>query len=167
VKWLWAEEFSRKAGQGCARVGATSGYGRGKIADQSPAVMPKPAPIQSIDEVQFTAALDQWLAEQPSRALSLKSLVLRLKPRLVQARAKGMTYQQLATFMAEQGAPCSVSTLKAHLANKRSKKPRAVQRAIGRLAADHAKSNGSTSPRIAPSTARQPGVKGGVTDEEI
>ena len=129
--------------------------------------MPKPAPIQSVDEAQLTAALDRRLAEQPAQAPSLKSLLLRLKPRLVQARTKGMTYQQLAEFMAEQGVPCSVSTLKAYLATKRSKKPRSAHRAIGRLAVANARTNGDPTKGISSTTGRQPGVKGGITDDEI
>ena len=129
--------------------------------------MPKPAPIQSVDEAQLTAALDRRLAEQPAQAPSLKSLLLRLKPRLVQARAKGMTYQQLAEFMAEQGVPCSVSTLKAYLANKRSKKQRPAQRVIGRLAVANARTNGDPTKGITSTAGRQPGVKGGITDDDI
>lgn len=129
--------------------------------------MPKPPHDPSVDDSRFTNALDQWLAQRPAPAPSLKSLVQRLKPKLIQARAKGMTYQQLATFMAEQGFACSVSTLKAHLATKRSKKPRAGNRTPGKPIASQPVITRSPMPHNESKPRHQPGIKGGISDDEI
>lgn len=127
--------------------------------------MPKPLVNQPIDVSRITDALDQWIAQRPEPAASLKSLVQQLKPKLVQARAKGMTYQQLAEFMAEQGFPCSVSTLKAHLATRRSTKRKPAHRTTNNPFG--CKAVNTRKPSDSSTLRRQKGIKGGIADDEI
>ena len=77
-----------------------------------------------------------------------------------------MTCQQ-REVTPEQDVPCSVSTLKAYLANERSKKQRTAQGGIGRIAIANARTNGDPTNGITSTTGRQPGVKGGITDDDI
>src|SRR5580658_2630673 len=74
------------------------------------------------DEGQFTKAFETWMAERPDRAPTLKTFLARIKPKLAEARSKGVTYQELAAVLRQQGIECSISTLKAYLAVKRRTK---------------------------------------------
>ena len=112
-----------------------------------------------LDDGQFTKAFDTWLADRPKTAPSLKAFITRMRPKLKDARANGVTYEQLATFLREQGIECSVSTLKAYLAAKRRPKPG------GKAAKTQAKPD-PRSP-IPPASAPRPGLKGGINESDL
>lgn len=112
-----------------------------------------------LDDGQFTKAFDTWLAERPKAAPTLKAFIARMRPKLKDARANGVTYEQLATFLREQGIECSVSTLKAYLAAKRRPKP------AGKAAKTPAKSD-PRSP-IPPVNTPRPGLKGGINERDL
>ena len=112
-----------------------------------------------LDDGEFTKAFDTWLAERPKAAPTLKAFIARMRPKLKDARANGVTYEQLANFLREQGIECSVSTLKAYLAAKRTPKPG------GKATKATAKSD-PRSPIPSPSTPR-PGLKGGINERDL
>ena len=112
-----------------------------------------------LDDGQFTKAFDTWLAERPKAAPTLKSFIARMRPKLKDARANGVTYEQLATFLREQGIECSVSTLKAYLAAKRRPKP------CGKGAKERGKAD-AKSPIPSTNTPR-PGLKGGINERDL
>jgi hypothetical protein len=112
-----------------------------------------------LDDGQFTKALDTWLAERPKAAPTLKAFIARMRPKLKDARANGVTYEQLATFLREQGIECSVSTLKSYLAAKRRPKP----------GAKTAKTPTTSDPKspIPPANTPRPGLKGGINESDL
>jgi hypothetical protein len=112
-----------------------------------------------LDDGEFTKAFDTWLAERPKAATTLKAFITRMRPKLKDARANGVTYEQLATFLREQGIECSVSTLKAYLAAKRRPKP-------GGTAAKTPVKSDPRSP-IPPTSAPRPGLKGGINERDL
>ena len=112
-----------------------------------------------LDDAEFTKAFDTWLAERPKAAPTLKAFIARMRPKLKDARANGVTYEQLATFLREQGIECSVSTLKAYLGAKRRPKP------AGKAAKTPAKSD-PKSPIPSANTPR-PGLKGGINESDL
>jgi hypothetical protein len=112
-----------------------------------------------LDDGQFMKAFDTWLAERPKAAPTLKAFITRMRPKLKDARADGVTYEQLATFLREQGIECSVSTLKAYLAAKRRPKPG------GKEAKTPAKPD-PRSPNPSASTPR-PELKGGINERDL
>ncbi len=112
-----------------------------------------------LDDGQFTKAFDTWLAERPKAAPTLKAFIARMRPKLKDARANGVTYEQLATFLREQGIECSVSTLKAYLAAKR--RPNAG----GKAAKERGKPD-ARGPIPSASTPR-PGLKGGINERDL
>ncbi len=112
-----------------------------------------------LDDREFTKAFDTWLAERPKAAPTLKAFIARMRPKLKDARANGVTYEQLATFLREQGIECSVSTLKAYLAAKRRPKP------DGKAAKDRGKAD-AKAPIPSASTPR-PGLKGGINERDL
>ena len=112
-----------------------------------------------LDDGEFTKAFDTWLAERPKVAPTLKAFIARMRPKLKDARANGVTYEQLATFLREQGIECSVSTLKAYLAAKRRSKP-------GGKAVKAAAKSDPISPIPSASTPR-PGLKGGINERDL
>jgi hypothetical protein len=61
----------------------------------------------ALDEGKFTTAFDAWLAQRPKAAPTLKSFIASMKPKLIEARRKGVTYEQLVVFLREQGVACS------------------------------------------------------------
>src|SRR3954469_14984893 len=105
------------------------------------------------DEEQFTKEFETWLADRPQTAPTLKAFIARMKPKLIDARAKGVTYAQLLAFLSEHGITCSISTLKAYLAAKRRTK--------GRTKPGQPPTKAGRKASIAPPRAPQPGVKGG------
>ena len=112
-----------------------------------------------LDDGQFMKAFDTWLAERPKAAPTLKAFITRMRPKLKDARADGVTYEQLATFLREQGIECSISTLKAYLAAKRRPKP------AGKAANTPAKAD-PRAPIPSVSTPR-PGLKGGINERDL
>ena len=112
-----------------------------------------------LDDGQFTKAFDTWLAERPKVAPTLKAFIARMRPKLKDARANGVTYEQLATFLREQGIECSVSTLKAYLAAKRRPKPG------GKASKKSGKADLKTP--IPAASTRQPGLKGGLNERDL
>ena len=112
-----------------------------------------------LDDGQFMKAFDTWLAERPKAAPTLKAFITRMRPKLKDARANGVTYEQLSTFLREQGIECSVSTLKAYLAAKRRPKPGV------KTAKTPAKSD-QRSPIPSANTPR-PGLKGGINERDL
>ena len=112
-----------------------------------------------LDDGQFTKAFDTWLAERPKAASTLKAFITRMRPKLKDARANGVTYEQLATFLREQGIQCSVSTLKAYLAAKRRTKP------AGKATKTPAKAD--PRPPIPPASTPRPGLKGGINERDL
>ena len=112
-----------------------------------------------LDDGQFTRAFDTWLAERPKAAPTLKAFIARMRPKLKDARANGVTYEQLADFLREQGIECSVSTLKAYLAAKCRPKP------AGKAAKTPAKPD-RKSPIPSANTPR-PGLKGGINERDL
>jgi hypothetical protein len=121
--------------------------------------MKKASGTLPLDDGQFTKAFDTWLAERPKAAPTLKAFIARMRPKLKGARANGVTYEQLATFLREQGIECSVSTLKAYLAAKRRPKP----------GAKAGKTPAKPDPRspILPSNTPRPGLKGGINERDL
>ena len=111
------------------------------------------------DEGKFTQAFDAWLAARPKAVPSLKTFIASIKPKLAEARRKGVTYEQLAGFLREQGIQCGISTLKAYLAVKRRPKPG------GKAAKTTAKPD-PRSPIPSTSTPR-PGLKGGINERDL
>jgi hypothetical protein len=112
-----------------------------------------------LDDGQFTTAFDTWLAERPKATPTLKAFIAQMRPKLKNARANGVTYEQLAAFLREQGIECSISTLKAYLAAKRRPKPG------GKTAKTPAKSD-PRSP-IPPANTPRPGLKGGINERDL
>jgi hypothetical protein len=112
-----------------------------------------------LDDGQFTKAFGTWLAERPKAAPTLKAFIARMRPKLKDARANGVTYEQLATFLREQGIECSVSTLKAYLAVKRRTKPGA------KAAKTPAKAD--VRAPIPSANTQQPGLKGGINERDL
>jgi len=112
-----------------------------------------------LDDGQFMKAFDTWLAERPKAAPTLKAFITRMRPKLKDARADGVTYEQLATFLREQGIECSVSTLKAYLAAKRRPKPGAK--------APKPPAKSDPRPPIPPSNTPRPGLKGGIHERDL
>ena len=112
-----------------------------------------------LDDGQFTKAFDSWLAERPKTAPTLKAFITRMRPKLKDARANGVTYEQLATFLRDQGIECSVSTLKAYLAAKRRPKP-------GCKAAKESGKSNARAPIPSANTPR-PGLKGGINERDL
>jgi hypothetical protein len=112
-----------------------------------------------LDDGQFTKAFDTWLAERPKAAPTLKAFIARMRPKLKDARANGVTYEQLAAFLHEQGIECSISTLKAYLGAKRRPSP-------GRKTG---KERGKPDVRapIPPTRARQSALKGGIDEGDL
>ena len=121
--------------------------------------MKKAKDSTALDEGKFTTAFDAWLAAWPKAAPTLKSFIASMKPKLKDARANGVTYEQLSTFLREQGIECSVSTLKAYLAAKRRPKPG------GKAAKTLAKPD----PRSPIPSANTPrlGLKGGINERDL
>ena len=76
-----------------------------------------PAPDLSVTKLEHN--LDQWLADRPADPDSIKTLIQRLRPRLVKARAQGVTYAELVAWLKTQGVTCGVSTLKVYLNARR------------------------------------------------
>jgi hypothetical protein len=111
------------------------------------------------DEEKFTQAFDAWLAARPKAVPSLKTFIASIKPKLAEARRKGVTYEQLAGFLREQGVQCGISTLKAYLAVKRRPKP-------GGKTAKNGYASGANA-SIPPASTAQPGVKGGIPDKDL
>jgi hypothetical protein len=112
-----------------------------------------------LDDGQFMKAFDTWLAERPKAAPTLKAFIARMRPKLKDARANGVTYEQLATFLREQGIECSVSTLKAYLAAKRRPK------SGGKGAKERGKAD-LKAPIPSVNTPR-PGLKGGISEKDL
>jgi hypothetical protein len=112
-----------------------------------------------LDDGQFTKAFDTWLAERPKAAPTLKAFIARMRPKLKDARANGVTYEQLATFLREQGIECSVSTLKAYLAAKRRPKPGDKGANVRGKPEAKAPTPSANAPR--------PGLKGGINEEDL
>ena len=112
-----------------------------------------------IDDEQFTKAFETWMAQRPNHASTLKTFIARIKPKLVEARAKGATYEELVGFLRQQGVECSVSTLKAYLAVKRRPKS-------GSKASKDKRRTDLKSPAL-PARTSQPGLKGGITDDQL
>jgi hypothetical protein len=113
----------------------------------------------AIDEEQFMKAFGTWMEQRPGRALTLRTFIASIKPKLAEARAKGATYEELASFLRQQGIECSISTLKAYLAVKRRSK------SGGNAAGSRRRTSAKSSP---PSViTAQPGIKGGLTDDQL
>jgi len=112
-----------------------------------------------LDDGEFTKAFDTWLAERPKAAPTLKAFIARMRPKLKDARAIGVTDEQLATFLREQGIECSVSTLKAYLAAKRRSKPG------GKAEKERGKPD-PTAP-IPSANPPRPGLKGGINERDL
>ena len=112
-----------------------------------------------LDDGQFMKAFDTWLAERPKAAPTLKAFIARMRPKLKDARANGVTYEQLATFLREQGIECSVSTLKAYLATKRRPKPGGK--------ADKTPAKTDSRPPIASANTPRLGLKGGINERDL
>ena len=126
------------------------------------------------DEEKFTQAFDTWLAGRPKAAPTLKAFIASIKPKLTEARRKGVTYEQLVAFLREQGVACSISTLKAYLAVKRRPKSggKTVKNnqppsAKSPTAAAKASAKPVASTSIPPIGAAQPGIKDGTPDDDF
>jgi hypothetical protein len=113
----------------------------------------------AIDEEQFTKAFDAWMEQRPDRARTLKTFIAGIKPKLAEARTKGATYEELAAFLRQQGIECSISTLKAYLAVKRRSK------SAGSAAGSRRRTSAKSPPP--PVITAQPGIKGGLTDDQL
>ena len=135
----------------------------------------------AIDEGKFSTAFDAWLASRPKAAPTLKSFIASMKPKLIEARRKGVTYEQLTAFLREQGVECSISTLKAYLAVRRRPKPGikivknsqtsgvkpTAQPANVSPTADESGSNSSDVSGTQPNNPAQPGIKGDLSTEDF
>ena len=133
-----------------------------------------------LDDGQFMKAFDTWLAERPKTAPTLKTFIARMRPKLKDARANGVTYEQLANFLREQGIECSVSTLKAYLAVRRRPKPGgrivknsqtsgakpATQPANVLPRVSESGSNPSNVSSTQPDNTENPGIKGNLPPED-
>ena len=126
------------------------------------------------DEEKFTQAFDAWLAARPKAVPSLKTFIASIKPKLAEARRKGVTYEQLVAFLREQGVACSISTLKAYLAVKRRPKSKAkivknsqITGAKSPIAAAKASAKPVASTSIPPIGAAQPVIKDGTPDDDF
>ena len=134
----------------------------------------------AIDEGKFSTAFDAWLASRPKAAPTLKSFIASMKPKLIEARRKGVTYEQLVVFLREQGVECSVSTLKAYLAVRRRPKPGgrivknsqtsgakpATQPANVLPRVNESGSNPSNVSSTQPDNTENPGIKGNLPPED-
>ena len=142
--------------------------------------MKKAKDSTALDEGKFTTAFDAWLAAWPKAAPTLKSFIASMKPKLIEARRKGVTYEQLTAFLREQGVECSISTLKAYLAVRRRPKPggkivKNRQTSGAKPAAQPANvlpkvnESGSNPPdvsRTQPDNTEHPGIKGNLPPED-
>ncbi len=92
---------------------------------------------EKIDYAKLEKKLDQlWEQEPPKKRKGVAGMLAPVRPKLLELRGKGWTYEQLARELGDAGSPVKVATLRHYLTSREHRGKKAAGRAGSKRVAD-------------------------------